>query len=44
MKIIHLLAPSANKLVCIRYPHLYEIFQFLLQTLASEEYAALHRA
>lgn len=41
---IHLLAPSANKLVCIRrYPHLYEIFQFLLQTLASEEYATLHR-
>lgn len=27
---IYLFAPSANKLVCIRYPHLYEIFQLLL--------------
>lgn len=25
-----LIAPSANKLVCMRYPHLYKIFQFLL--------------
>ena len=27
---IYLFAPSANKLVCMRYPHLYNIFQFLL--------------
>ena len=26
------------------YPNLYKIFQFLLQTLACEEYAALHRS
>ena len=29
MRIYHF-APSANKLVCMRYPHLYKIFQFLL--------------
>ena len=27
---IYLFAPSANKLVCMRYPHLYKISQFLL--------------
>ena len=27
---IYLFAPSANKLVSMRYPHLYKIFQFLL--------------
>lgn len=27
---IYLFAPSANNLVCMRYPHLYKIFQFLL--------------
>ena len=27
---IYLFAPSANKLVCMRYPPLYKIFQFLL--------------
>ena len=27
---IYLFAPSANKLVCMRYPHLYKIFQFQL--------------
>ena len=27
---IYLFATSANKLVCMRYPHLYKIFQFLL--------------
>jgi hypothetical protein len=27
---IYLFAPFANKLVCMRYPHLYKIFQFLL--------------
>lgn len=26
------------------YPYLYKIFQLLLQTLACEEYAALHRS
>ena len=27
---IYLFAPSAIKLVCMRYPHLYKIFKFLL--------------
>ena len=26
----YLFAPSTNKLVCMRYPHFYKIFQFLL--------------